>query len=58
MPIGPKSEIPPNTEKRINNVGIFILLLIKIGFKTLSIILRKQFYYASGKRRVHWFISF
>ena len=36
IPIGPRSEIPPSTEKRIKNGGIFILLPTRIGFRTLS----------------------
>ena len=37
MPTGPKKEIPPNTEKRISNDGIFIVLPTISGFKKLSI---------------------
>src|SRR3989344_6555617 len=37
-PTGPKSEIPPNTEKRIKRWEIFVRLLIKRGPKKLSII--------------------
>lgn len=37
-PIGPSNTIPPSTEKRINNGGIFIFLPTIIGLKKLSII--------------------
>ena len=36
IPTGPKSEMPPKTEKRIKNGGIFILCPTMYGFKTLS----------------------
>ena len=38
MPTGPKSEIPPKTEKRIKRGGRFILLPTTIGFNILSIV--------------------
>ena len=38
MPTGPKSEIPPSTEKRIKREDIFIFLLTISGPKKLSII--------------------
>ena len=38
MPTGPKSEIPPSTEKRIKREDMFIFLLTIIGPSRLSII--------------------
>ena len=36
MPTGPKRAIPPKTEKRIENGGIFTLCPTMYGFKQLS----------------------
>src|SRR3989344_7294924 len=38
IPTGPKREIPPRTEKRINKEDIFIFLLTITGPKRLSIV--------------------